>query len=132
MSEYKDIDSMIKIKEERRSRVKKELLEHQKQTAEGNDDQCTDAEKLDCSYFEITFCLDKFLTDHPNVTYKGFTNFTNEGMEKQKEDEKLQIYFILCRSFTHNHECVQWSLDIQDRILSQKFIPKQTNQIPKD
>ena len=82
MCEYKDIDSMIKSKEERRARVQKEMLERQKHASEGNADHHEDAETLDHQFHETTFCLDKFLEDHPNVTYKGFTNFSDEELDE--------------------------------------------------
>ena len=82
MCEYKDIDSMIKSKEERRARVQKEMLERQKHASEGNADHHEDAETLDHQFHETTFCLDKFLEDHPNVTYKGFTNFSDKELDE--------------------------------------------------
>ena len=80
MCEYKDIDSMIKSKEERRARVQKEMLERQKHSSEANADH--NPEKLDHQFHQTTFCLDKFLENHPNVTYKGFTNFSDEELDE--------------------------------------------------
>lgn len=143
MCEYKDIDSMIKSKEERRARVQKEMLERQKHSSEANADH--NPEKLDHQFHQTTFCLDKFLENHPNVTYKGFTNFSDEELDElitivnntlgeRHRGKKMRITPKGCLFITLTYYSVYSPMDHLSSITSikiptlQRIIKKVTNE----
>ena len=82
---YKDVDAIRDITEERRARVISEMLQAQAMTS-SEDETCTinstDIEQQAMERFESTFCLSKFMKDHPSMTFESFTNFSSDELDE--------------------------------------------------
>ena len=146
MCEYKDIDDMLEAVAARRERVQKEIetkLQNQQSNEEPQDS--TDTALLLSQVFETTFCLEKFLTQHPNASYTGFTNFTSEELDElislvietigeQHRGKKMRITPKGCLFLTLTYYSIYSPLEHLASITSikvptlQRIIKKVTNQ----
>ena len=83
---YKDAEAIQDIKLERRARVINEMS--QDSTIISSDEEAyPSAERLDIDLrarerLESTFCLSKFMEDHPSMTFESFTNFSSAELDE--------------------------------------------------
>ena len=79
---YKQVDSIIANREDRRTRVLNEIIQSRSSSGETNS-ECYEYKKGEVvAHNESTFCLDKFLEIHPTMTYESFTNFSSEELDE--------------------------------------------------
>ena len=152
MCDYKEIDALLAIAEDRKVRVQEDMKKrqiaqrHETESSEnGHQDDDDTSKKLVSVYsFETTFCLEKFIQDHPNVSYTSFTNFTDEELEElativtmtlgqNHRGKKMRISLKGCLFLTLTYYCLYSPLEHLAQITSikvptlQRIIKKVTN-----
>ena len=152
MCDYKEINALLAIAEDRKVRVQEDMKKrqiaqrHETESSEnGHQDDDDTSKKLVSVYsFETTFCLEKFIQDHPNVSYTSFTNFTDEELEElativtmtlgqNHRGKKMRISLKGCLFLTLTYYCLYSPLEHLAQITSikvptlQRIIKKVTN-----